>query len=107
MFSLRPVLKSLALLLICLVPSLSVFAQQEEGDDDDSSLMKNYNALREEGQGFYLRETTSIFEKPDSVPVPFVALLWWCTFDFLSEDAADTPTYGYVGTAVEYLRGSS
>jgi len=107
MFSLRPVLKSLALLLICLVPSLSVFAQQEEGDDDDSSLMKNYNALREEGQGFYLRETTSIFEKPDSVPVPFVALLWWCTFDFLSEDAADTPTYGYVGTAVEYLMGSS
>ena len=106
MFSLRPVLKWLAL-LICLVPSLSVFAQQEEGGDDDSSLMKNYNALREEGQGFYLRETTSIFEKPDSVPVPFVALLWWCTFDFLSEDAADTTTYGYVGKAVEYLMGSS
>ena len=106
MFSLRPVLKWLAL-LICLVPSLSVFAQQEEGGDDDSSLMKNYNALREEGQEFYLRETTSIFEKPDSVPVPFVALLWWCTFDFLSEDAADTTTYGYVGKAVEYLMGSS
>ena len=107
MFSLRPGLQSLAL-LFCLVPSLSVFAQQEEeGDAASSLLMTNYNALREEGQGFYLVEKFLLYEKPDSVPVPFVALAWWCELDFLFEDAADTTKYGYIGKAVEYLLGSS
>ena len=65
MFSLRPVLKSLGL-LVFFVTLLSVFAQQEE-ESDNSSLMTNYNALREEGQGFFILETSTLFEKPDSV----------------------------------------
>ena len=120
MFSLRPVFKSsLALLLVCFVPSASVVvvAQQQDdknatlltGDDkntDSSSLlMTNYNALREEGQGFYLVEVSCLHEKPDSVPTPFVTLLWWCDLEFSSEDA-DTNKYGYVGRGVEYLLGS-
>ena len=73
MFSLRPVLKSLAL-LVCLVPSSSVvFAQQDDKKSDDnntdSSLMTNYNALREEGQGFYYKEN------PDSVVASFISTL--------------------------------
>jgi hypothetical protein len=103
MFSLRPVLKSLAL-LVFLVPSLSVFAEQEE-KGDDSSLMTNYNALREEGQGFYLENKSILFEKPDSVKIPVVLLYWWCDLEFLSDEA--TNSYGYVGRAVEYFLGSS
>ena len=94
MFSLRPVLKSLAL-LVFFVPSLSVFAQQDE-EGDDSSLFTNYNALREEGQGFYLEEISFLYEKPDSVTTSAVLLHWWCDLEFSSDDA-DTTNYGYVG----------
>ena len=64
MFSLRPVSKMLVLLAV-LVPSLSVVAQPEaevvsvvaQPDEEvESVLLTNYNALRDEGQGFYLRE---------------------------------------------------
>ena len=109
MFSLRPLFKSLAVLVV-LVPSASVvFAQQEKDDEiatalmpsdnnnDSSSLpMTNYNALRKEGQGFYLEEASDLFEKPDSGKTSFVG----------SNDA-DTTNYGYVGRAVLYLLGSS
>ena len=67
--------------------------------------MTNYNALREEGQGFYLAETTMLYEKPDSVTASFVALNWWCDLEFSSDDA--TNNYGYVGRAVHYILGSS
>ena len=69
--------------------------------------MTNYNALRGEGQGFYLTEHTILFEKPDSVPIPVVLLLWWCDLDFSLEDANREHYYGYVGRAVEYFLGSS
>ena len=119
MFSLRPLFKSLAVLVV-LVPSASVvFAQQEKDDEiatalmpsdnnnDSSSLpMTNYNALREEGQGFYLEEASDLFEKPDSGKTSFVGLYWWCDLEFSSNDA-DTTNYGYVGRAVLYLLGSS
>ena len=106
MFVSQLVSKSLAL-LVFVIPSLSVFAQQEEVSVN-SSLLTNYNALREEGQGFYFRETSVLFlyEKPDSVLAPFVALEWWCDLEFSSEDA-DTNKYGYVGRAVQYVLGST
>ena len=122
MFSLRPVVKAALALLIILVPSASVVvAQQQQQDvekatlvtsddptttDASSLLMTNYNALREEGQGFYLVETFQLFEKPNSVTVPVNLLLWWCDLEFSSE-YVDTNKYGYVGRAVSYFLGNS
>ena len=90
MFSLRSVLKSLALLVSLFQSSSVVFAQQQQEDDDSATLMTsddnntdlsllltNYNALREEGQGFYLRETSNLHEKPNSLRTSFVGLNWW------------------------------
>ena len=123
MFSLQPVFKSsLALLVFFVLPSASVVvvAQQQEDvekattlltsddnntTDSSSLLLTNYNALRKEGQGFYLRETTSLYEKPDSAQTSLVGLYWWCDLEFSSDDA--TNNYGYVGRAVQYLLGSS
>ena len=111
MFSLRPVFKASRLaLLVCLVlPSASVVVVAQPQDDDvkyatttSSLLLTNYNALREEGQGFFLKETAGLFEKPNSVPTSFAAVQWWCDLEFSSEDA-DTNNYGYVGRAAEYL----
>ena len=103
MFSLRPVLKSLAVLAF-LLPSLSVFAQQEE-ESDNSLFLTNYNVMREEEQGFYLVESSSLFEKPDSEEGSFVAVEWWCDLNFSPNDA--TSNYGYVGRAVIYFLGST
>ena len=103
MFSLRPVSESLAL-LVFLVLSPAGVAQQE--DVDDSTLMTNYNALREEGQGFSLADASILFEKPDSVVASFVSLSWWCDLEFISDDAT-TNDYGYVGRAVSYFLDSS
>jgi hypothetical protein len=101
------VFKSFAVLVL-FVPLLSVvFAQEdEEGDAPPSLLLTNYNALREEGQGFYLRESSSLYEKPDSGKTSFVTLHWWCDLEFSSEDAT-TNKYGYVGRAIRYLLGST
>ena len=68
--------------------------------------MMNYNALREEGQGFYLREGSSLYEKPDSTPTSTVSVQWWCDLEF-SLDDADTNKYGYVGRAVQYYLDSA
>ena len=97
------VFKSFAFLVL-FVPLLSVvFAQEdEEGDASSSLLLTNYNALREEGQGFFLQETSYLFEKPDSTEGSFVALYWWCDLEFSSDDANN---YGYVGRAVMYALG--
>ena len=107
MFSFRPVLTSLAL-LVFLAPLSSVVSQQEEDnstlqtslsdDNNDSSLMTNYNALREEGQGFYLQDISILYEKPNSALISYVFLQWWCNLEFSSDDA--TTNYGYVGRAV-------
>ena len=105
MFSLRPGLKSLALLVFFVPSSLSVFAQEEE-ESDHSSLLTNYNALHEEGQGFYLGEGSLLFEKPNSAPIFSVALHWWCDLEFSSDDVT-TNNYGYVGRAVQFFLGSS
>ena len=67
MFSIQPVFKSFLALFVFLVPSASVvFAQpvienatlmtSDDNNTDSSLLMTNYNALREEGQGFFLLE---------------------------------------------------
>jgi len=107
MFVSHLVFKSFALLVV-FVPWLSVvFAQEdEEGDSSSSLLLTNYDALREEGQGFYLLESSILYEKPNSVTASFVALDWLCDLEFSSEDA-DTNKYGYVGRAVHYILGSS
>ena len=107
MFSFRPVLKSLALLVV-LAPLSSVAAQQEEenstqtslsDDNNDSSLMTNFNAMREEGQGFYLGGGGSALnEKPGVNTSGIVGLHWWCDFEFVSDNA--TNNYGYVGRGV-------
>ena len=104
MFVSQPVLKSLAV-LVFLVPSSSVDAQQEEASDN-SSLMTNFNAMQEEGHGFYIQELSHLFEKPDSVLAPFVSLRWMCDLEFSSDDT-NTDNYGYVGRGVEYALGSS
>ena len=107
MFSLQPVFKaSLALLVVLVLPSVSmVFAQQQEDTNASSSLLlTNYNALREEGQGFYLREISSLYEKLDSGKTSFGGLYWWCDLEFSSNDT--TSNYGYVGRAVKYLVAS-
>ena len=107
MFVSQSALKSLALLVFFVPSSSVVFAQQEEKGNSSSLLpLTNYNALREEGQGFFLQETSFLYEKPDSERVPFVGLNWWCDLEFSSEDA-DTTNYGYVGRAVGYFLGSS
>ena len=114
MFSLRPVLKSLALLVFLVPFSSVVFAQEDDenttlmtsDDNNDSPLMTNYNALREEGQGFYLVEVSTLYEKPDSVMVSSVIVFWWCDFEFSSDDA-NIENYGYVGRAVQYFVGAT
>ena len=116
MFSLRPVLKSLAL-LVFLVPLSSVVGQQENDDsstlmtsedsNNGSLLMTNYNALREEGQGFYIHESIIRFETPNSVIVSAGLLLWWCDFKFLSDDTNNIENYGYVGQGVGWKLGST
>ena len=122
MFSLQLVFKSsLALLVFLVLPSASVVVAQQPDDienatprmtsDDDNNtdssllLMTNYNALREEGQGFYLGEASVRFEKPESVPIPVVLLFWWCDLEFSSDDA--TSNYGYVGRALSYKLGDT
>ena len=118
MFSLRPVFKSSLALLVFFVPSASVVVAQQQdvenattlmpSDDNNinsSLLMTNYNALREEGQGFYLLESSFLYEKPGSASTSFAAVQWWCDLEFSSEDA--TNNYGYVGRAVFYFLGSS
>jgi len=117
MFSLRPVFKASLALLIFLVPSTSVVGAQQQdventtlttSNDDNtdlSLLMTNYNALREEGQGFYLEEKLYLFETPGSAGGSSAVLHWWCDLEFLSNDA--TNKYGYVGRAVLYFLGSS
>ena len=122
MFSLRPVVKAALALLIILVPSASVVvAQQQQQDvekatlvtsddptttDASSLLMTNYNALREEGQGFYLRDAIKLFERPGSIKVSIGGLYWLCDLEFSSDDT-DTTNYGYVGRGVKYFFGST
>ena len=122
MFSLRPVFTaSLALLIVLVLPSASVVVAQPQDDvknattlmpsDDDkntdssSLLLTNFDAMREEGQGFYLEEKLYLFETPGSAGGSSVVLHWWCDLEFSSDDA--TNNYGYVGRAVQYLLGSS
>ena len=102
MFSLRPALRSLALLVV-LVPSLFIFAQQEK--EEDSLLLTNYNALREEGQGFYLHVTSSLYERPGSGRTSSLLAQWWYDLEFSSDNA--TNNYGYTGRGIEYLLGSN
>jgi len=104
MFAFRPVLKSFALLFF-VVPSSSVFAQEVEGGDD-SLLMTNFNAMREEGQGFYHEETSLLFGNPARASTSLVVLHWYCDLEFSSDDDA-TSNPGYVGRAVGYSLGSS
>ena len=118
MFSLRPVFKASLALLIFLAPSASVVVAQQddknvtlttsEDNTTDSSLrlLTNYNALREEGQGFFLVDYPLLLETPESVLIPGVLLAWWCDFEFSSEDA-NTTNYGYVGRGVGYYLGST
>lgn len=108
-----------SILLVLLVVPLSsvVVAQQEEEEnskqtslsdlhtdtDDSSSLLTNYNAMRAEGQGFYLWEASVLFETPGSNTSVGVALHWWCDLEFAAADnATTTDNYGYVGRAVGY-----
>ena len=83
-----PLVFKLFAVLVLFVPLLSVvFAQEdEEGDAPPSLLLTNYNALREEGQGFFLAEHSILVERPDNVMTPIVSLRWWCDLEFLSDD---------------------
>ena len=76
MFVSQLVLKSFALFVFLVLPSASVVVAQQQEDDIENAtsslLLTNYNALREEGQGFYLGEPSLLYEKPDSALVPFV-----------------------------------
>ena len=122
MFSLRPVFKaSLAFLVFLVLPSASVVVAQQQEDDvenattttlltsndntTDSLLMTNYNAMREEGQGFWVRETTVLHEKPGTNTTGGYGLFWWCDLEFSSDDA--TNNYGYVGRGVGYVLGQA
>jgi len=110
MFISPRVIKSFAVVLVLFVPLLSVvFAQEvEDGETDSSSslLLTNYNAMREEGQGFYLHESSYLFETPGDAKGSAVLVLWFCDLEFSSEDAT-TNTYGYVGRAIRYFLGST
>ena len=124
MFSHRPVFTASLAILVVLFPSASVVVAQPQQEDDENAttpplmsddptttdlsslLMTNYNALLEEGQGFFLLGKTNLYEKPGSVPTSIVAVHWWCDLEFASEDA-DNKKYGYVGRAIEYFLGSS
>ena len=97
------VVKASLALLFLFVPSASVvYAQQDYKKSDDNNtdlslLMTNYNALREEGQGFFLVDASLNYENPPAGIVAFsVAVHWWCDLEFSSDDA-DTTNYGYVG----------
>ena len=110
MFVSPRVFKSFAVVLVLFVPLLSVVFAQEDKDEDASSssslLLTNYNALREEGQGFYLHESSYLFETPGGAKGSAVLVLWVCDLEFSSEDAT-TNTYGYVGRGVRYFLGST
>ena len=96
MFVSQLALKSFAVLVFFVLPSASVVvAQQQEEDDENATLMTNYNALREEGQGFYLRDAIKLFERPGSIKVSIGGLYWFCDLEFSSDDT-DTTNYGYI-----------
>ena len=120
MFSLRPVFKSSLLALLIFLVFLSssvVVAQQQDAENattlmpsnngkntDSSLLMTNYNALREEGQGFYLAKGIVLYKRPGTKTAEGVVLQWWCALEFSFNET--TNRYGYVGQAVEYFLGS-
>ena len=117
MFSLRLVFKASLALLVYLVPSTRVVVAQQQdvenatlmtsNDDttDSSLLMTNYNALRKEGQGFYLAQASVLFENPGVNAPGAVGLHWMCDLEFLSDDA--TNNFGYVGRIVGYFLGAT
>ena len=117
MFSLRLVFKASLALLVYLVPSTRVVVAQQQdvenatlmtsNDDttDFSLLMTNYNALREEGQGFYLAQASVLFQNPGGIAPRAVGLHWMCDLEFLSDDA--TNNFGYVGRIVGYFLGAT
>ena len=74
--------------------SSNCLLEDEEGDALSSLLLTNYNALREEGQGFFFQESSNLQEKTDSTEGSFVALEWWCDLVEFSSDDADTIKYG-------------
>ena len=57
--------------------------------------MKNFNALREEEHGFYLKKIPYLLEKPDSAEGSIVTFDWWCDLKLASDDTLNN--YGYVG----------
>ena len=74
-------------------------------NENNNFLFTNYNALREEGQGFFLLEGSTLYETPDSLLSSGVQLYWWCDLEFVSDD--DNHYYGYVGRSVAYFLGST
>jgi hypothetical protein len=46
--------------------------------NENNDVFTNYDALREDGQGFFLYEAYIFFETPYSSLVPVVVLTWWC-----------------------------
>jgi hypothetical protein len=100
-------LKSIS--IFSLIQFACVLSQQEEDNvtsiiDTKTGLFTNYDALREEGQGFFLQEATLIYETPGSSLVPFVSLYWWCDLEFSADNSNN---YGYVGRSVRFFLGST
>ncbi|OEU18054.1 hypothetical protein FRACYDRAFT_268856 [Fragilariopsis cylindrus CCMP1102] len=122
------IVKKLVALVFLGVHFEFVLSQQQEDDNDEGNnnnvtllvndsdllsnsnenndfLFTNYNALREEGQGFFLLEGSTLYETPDSLLITGVQLYWWCDLEFVSDD--DNHYYGYVGRSVAYFLGST
>ena len=122
------IVKKLVALVFLGVHFEFVLSQQQEDDNDEGNnnnvtllvndsdllsssnennnfLFTNYNALREEGQGFFLLEGSTLYETPDSLLISGVQLYWWCDLEFVSDD--DNHYYGYVGRSVAYFLGST
>lgn len=73
-------------------------------DNNEYTVFSNYNALRDNGQGFFMKEGTGIFETPGKPAVPLDFFYWFSDLDFSSTDDRGK---GYVGRGIQwYLRSS-
>ena len=79
-------------------------AQEEDQEDD---VFTNYDAMKRDGQAFILTTQTSLYESPDTGPIPVQLLHWFSDFSFdVAVDASDEFP-GYVGRGINYFIGDT
>ena len=67
-------------------------------EQKDNQPFNNYNALKEDGQGFFLKKGKYQYETPNSAAFDALNVFWWCDLHFLDDGGGE---YGYVGRMIK------